>query len=228
MVAERERQFRVARRQAKRMAAVQQRSPAERDRFVVGIVPYNRARLSRLPATRRRAFEAHLRSCLDDALRDLGAGVTPAEAMARDPHPAPMDPAVQGVLWAACATCRGQCCMGGGPRHAFITTDSVRAYLVRTGERDPATILAAFRAHMPTHSLTGGCVYQGATGCTLPRDMRASLCNRFLCDSLVDLTTAVHAAHATHPPTGAFLMRREGRRLSGGRFALPILPARAT
>ena len=144
-------------------------------------------------------------------------------------QPEPLPSSVQQVLWAACATCRGSCCRLGAASHAFQTGDSLRAYRLQyRPDASDAEILAAYRAHLPERSLTGGCVYQAETGCALPREMRSGICNRYLCDGLLALKEQIEQAPADRPIQGAYLLHsRFSTSLYGGRVVLPILPPQA-
>jgi hypothetical protein len=144
----------------------------------VAVVPANTRRLTTLPARRRRALREYLRECIDEAWRLGGL---------RRPRLAPdgTESGGRARLAAACATCRGHCCGRGGD-HAFLDIDAMRGYIGRTRPRSPAAVLRAFLRHVPAHSYRDSCVYHGRDGCTLPRTMRANVCNVFYCKALHD------------------------------------------
>ena len=205
------------------------------ERFAAAVTPRNTARVSRLPAHRREAFLAHLREQLavlaaEEAGREAPAvrdhGLVPVSPWPRE-QPAPLEPELQQLLWSACATCRGSCCRLGAQTQAFLTANTLRGYRKTTPGLDDDAMVEAYRARLPERTLTDGCVFQGERGCVLPREMRAPICNAFLCTTLRQLVAEQVATPPERPLQGAYLVHLHGRRLQGGRFALPILPAEA-
>jgi hypothetical protein len=91
--------------------------------------------------------------------------------------PTPLDDA---SILAVCRTCRGNCCKSG-ENHAYLT----RAVLsrVKTEQRiaNDSSLLQSYLDRVPEAAQRGGCIFQGAAGCALPRPMRSETCNRFLC-----------------------------------------------
>ena len=66
----------------------------------------------------------------------------------------------------------------------------------RIHQREPDAMAREFLRHLPRVSYSGSCVYHGRTGCGLPREMRAAICNRFYCGSLREQWTALAAPTA--------------------------------
>lgn len=158
---------------------------ADAERMLIAPVPFQDGPVRALPPERRAAFEAHL----DDILARAFEAPDTMPMTLPPTNPAEEPPIVD----AACAACQGLCCRkGGGSAHAFLTPQTV-VYLLRadpdlTAEELRQTYLDA----LPERSVAGSCVYQSDEGCTLSREFRASLCNRFYC----------HDLYALHDQTG--------------------------
>ena len=115
-----------------------------------------------------------------------------------------------GMVAAACATCRGECCTAGGS-HAFLRQDSitrVRARLAESGPDDAAGMLTQYRRYLPLRHYRGSRVYHEEGGCALPRDLRSILCNRYHCSELTEL-----ARVRDDKPPAAYVGAADGTRL---------------
>lgn len=170
-------------------------------------VPGQRAGLAPVTRAQVRALKRHLL----DALRDLRAARRPERLIQR--RAAEPKGFVAQVVAAGCRHCRGSCCMAGGT-HAFIderTLARVRA------EQPGLTVRGIIRAYVDAvapEAYQGSCVFHGAQGCTLPRPLRAELCNAYYCDGLARLLKdgAAHArtvAIATHDGEVMLVHRHE-------------------
>ncbi len=211
--------------EARRARAAARRGMSHEDvaTYPVALLPRNDDRVSRLPRTRRAAHEAHLRESLADARRSLAASRRPPVAPTAVSMPAttPERQAEAELLLAGCAACRGRCCRQGGD-HAFISEVEMLALLQRLPGADDDTIIAHYLQHLGTHTMTHGCVYQGALGCTLSADLRADICHRFLCTGLLMLQGKFNDGQ----PVRAYLIHRRGEALSGDRFVeIPVREA---
>ncbi|MGC8475706.1 MAG: hypothetical protein ACP5NP_05065 [Acetobacteraceae bacterium] len=139
---------------------------------------YAPAPLAPLPAARKRAFMAHLRAELDEA---FGPRRPRPRRAAGAPPSAP--PSAGAFIAAACATCRGACCANGG-EHAYFDVDAIRRQREARPELTRAALEASYAAALEGERHAGSCVFHGAAGCVLPREMRGDLCNSFLCSEL--------------------------------------------
>ena len=74
----------------------------------------------------------------------------------------------------------------GSGDHAYLDVDTILAYVLRRADPSPAAVLRAYLRRLPARSYRNSCVYHAADGCSLPRDMRAAICNRFYCRAIVD------------------------------------------
>lgn len=83
-----------------------------------------------------------------------------------------------------CAHCQGHCCQHGLGWHAFMDLRSLQRWVDTQCGATLADAVAHFMAQVPAEHADGGCLYQGASGCVLPRDQRADICNGFACPPL--------------------------------------------
>lgn len=185
--------------------------------FPLTLVPHNNAPSRKLPARRKRRLREHLARVLNLAISQREA-VAKGTAEPRPDLPPLVPPAKElaHVMLQACIGCRGFCCRTGG-EHAYITQDTMQAYLEAHPDESPDAIIETYLAHVPERTLDGGCVFQHANGCALPREMRGDLCNRYYCGSLVDFQSA---RHADLPPK-AFFVPTQNQRLGHPVFAAP-------
>ena len=179
----------------------------------VAIVPRHQARLRPLALRRKRAFLARVRALVATARRTSAAD----DDRTLDP-PAELDATATRVVVATCSACRGSCCGNGGD-HAFLRTRTLREFMAAHPTLDDHAIVDAYAAWLPERTLQPGCVYQAAQGCTLPRAMRSSICNAYLCGGLRRALLL-----ANHDTRGVFVAHRDGDRVRGGRLReLPVL-----
>jgi hypothetical protein len=89
------------------------------------------------------------------------------------------------VLRAGCATCQGFCCKGGG-EHAYIDERTMAHVRRDRPELDARQLIRCYLDALAPLSYAGSCLFHGAQGCTLPRSLRAELCNSYYCDGLRD------------------------------------------
>lgn len=177
--------------------------------WLVALVPAHRAALQPTAAERHAAF-AH-------RLRELVAFVR-AHGPDEDPRTLAEPPAMRDLaarlVSATCSACGGACCGNGGD-HAFLRSGTVRAFMTRHPHLDDDGVVAAYLAFLPREAMHPGCVYQGVAGCTLPRDMRSTICNAYLCGGLQH---ALHALQALAPgeTRGVYVAQRDGRAVTGG------------
>ncbi len=168
-------------------------------------IPPNALR-ARLPANadplapqdpgRRAAFEQHLRDILRSPSPDREEVDAPPPPTGRDALSA-----------AACTACRGSCCRSGGD-HAYLTEETVARVLQGRPELGPAQLREDYLRRLPDRTVLNSCIFHGATGCGLPREMRSTTCNLHLCGKLTDLLKVL--PEASPPPVFAVLF--DGRR----------------
>lgn len=155
----------------------------------VVIVPRYQGRLTRLSRDRRATFLEHLRRIIWEAVE------APGDARRKQylggPNPAQADFAV----W-ACTACGGDCCSKGGT-HAYLDDETIKRVASERHIRSRRTLSALYEQHLPDESHAGSCVFHAAEGCTLPRELRSDLCNRFYCTPLRRLFQNHEDPHGT-------------------------------
>lgn len=180
--------------------------------FPVVLLPANTRELVPLPAASRATFLAHLHIIAARAFaQPLASDASDDGADARDDVDAQLSEQVNagvamshdaglpaGMVEGGCGTCRGACCTAGGT-HAFLKEESllrVRRQLLSAVDT-PEALVAHYEAALPAMHYDGSCVFHDRMGCTLARGMRSSLCNRYQCGGLTQLSRALSAAGAT-------------------------------
>lgn len=151
-------------------------APAE---MLVGVVPYQNKPVEPLDPERRAAFAAHLEAIAAEgfAIEDPGEYHSPQNRLK-------LDAPESAIADAGCATCQGGCCALGGPSMAFLDKWDVCRYRMTVADPTPAGFVDRCLSYLPARSVRNACVYQSATGCTVPRDERAVICNTFQCKGL--------------------------------------------
>ncbi len=145
-------------------------------------VPAMRRVLTDLPEDRRTEFVAHLTSIVDSSFDENNV----IESVAVDSDQVVIDQCVANplpILSAACGTCQGECCHNGGT-HAFVSTKLIAGMRCVNPGISPQELIDLYLAYLPQRSFNESCVYHQATGCALPRAMRAEICNQWECEDL--------------------------------------------
>ena len=96
----------------------------------------------------------------------------------------------------ACTTCRGACCLQGAG-HAFIRSEEIAKRFLDEPELTSESVIDQYLSFIPEVSYEGSCVYHGAEGCVLPRQIRSSTCNQFHCAGIVDALPAISDSPST-------------------------------
>ncbi len=154
------------------------------------MLPANTRETVPLPSDTRELFLTRLRDVID--------GVLAQPIREEDAPQSALDDTAQvsAVVARSCSTCRGECCTAGRD-HAFLRPES----LVRVRAQHPAVdadaMLATYASYLPERHYRGSCVYHTPTGCNLPRDWRANICNRYVCGGLSQLQRSL--SDAQHP-----------------------------
>ncbi len=143
------------------------------------LVPSNRNPAVPLSAESRAAFIANLSESVAAARRGDGSTEVPEWLRGRPVEEAEAEP-----LLAGCIACRGYCCLAGGTK-AFLSPSAIRRVWPSGPEAaNEEEIIETYRRHLPDEHIEDGCVFQGAEGCVLPRDLRSPTCNLFLCPDM--------------------------------------------
>ncbi len=160
----------------------------------VVLIPGGTRELVRLPAARREAFARHLDSVLAQAEAEWTPLLPPREETDSPTNGLADADADLPVLARACVFCRGRCCETGGDK-AWIEVATIQRILAGQDTPDVDGLRAAYLDRLPEMSHEGSCVFHGERGCTLPRELRSRVCNRFACTGLAAL-----AANWKQPP----------------------------
>ncbi|NNE52603.1 MAG: hypothetical protein HKN30_09400 [Sulfitobacter sp.] len=165
-------------------AAAEESGQPDLDMISYGLAPYVDLPLVPQPEVRRRDFAAHLRAIIAESFSATEQSGEPPAEPEDDPgykrrrgqeEPDPM------ALNAACIACQGDCCLQGGTRHAFLKKPHIDYVRWCAPEAEAEEILEIYLSHLPDQSISGSCLYHGEFGCTLPRGLRANICNSFQC-----------------------------------------------
>ncbi|HET7408624.1 MAG TPA: hypothetical protein VFJ13_00355 [Paracoccaceae bacterium] len=150
----------------------------------ITVVPHQHRPEGPTPQSVLARFAAQLDWLIDEAFASPPGDDPPRDETPEEP-----------LLNAACALCRGWCCLSGLENHAHLKLEDVRRYRRRDPGATPAEVRAAYFAHLPAESVLLSCVYHGKSGCTLPRRLRNKLCNDFHCRGQRLLTEGRDAGH---------------------------------
>lgn len=115
-------------------------------------------------------------------------------------------PAGAGVL---CAQCGGHCCAQGGTLDAFIDAEVLQRWQQEHPGSSLDDAIDDYLAQLPALHIKNGCGFQGATGCVLPRERRAPVCNRYACNPLLELAKVLQ----DEPARAAVVLTADGRQL---------------
>lgn len=135
-------------------------------------LPSFRGRLAPRDPARVKAMVRHLRRELHDAAKASPGRMVRSNVPDADPD----------IVATACGACGGHCCRKGG-NDGFLDTDD----LVRIGRAlrlNRTKLEAAYTAAVADATYRDSCIFHGARGCTLPREMRSRICNAYYCGPL--------------------------------------------
>ncbi|HAS50689.1 MAG TPA: hypothetical protein DCS21_02655 [Gammaproteobacteria bacterium] len=172
----------------------------EPDTFQLAVVPAAIHRITRLPASRRREFRDYLKPLTDRAVALPAIPVVEPDSTMESASM--QETRLSAASGSACACCQGYCCRGGAYTHAYLGVETLQRYVAARPDQPPDQILAAYLRYIGKETSEGSCVYQRADGCSLPREMRATICNNFYCGGLREFRAKVPA---TGPVRGFFV-----------------------
>jgi hypothetical protein len=142
------------------------------------VVPDDLARSQRQPRERQ---QAHVNFLFDLCLKSV-ASRGAESGMQRQQLPADLEPPAE-MASNVCRVCQGACCHLG-KEEAFLDRAAIRRFIALSGICDPLEIVYAYFGYLPQTAVADACVYQTDRGCTLPRWMRADICNAYRCKGL--------------------------------------------
>jgi hypothetical protein len=147
---------------------------------VRSVLPANADPLVPQDPSRRAHFAQHLAEITEAAILDEAR--LPSDPVDVEPRTNGRDSLSAGV----CAACRGSCCRAGGDQ-AYLTEETMVRSLRAHPDWTLAQLMDAYLKHLPAETVLNSCIYHSAKGCGLPRDLRSSTCNRYLCGKLKNL-----------------------------------------
>jgi hypothetical protein len=169
------------------------------------LLPTGPQRRSKLPERRRQRYRAHLLRIIAEAQTLVPLTVpapaaapelqTPSVADSSAPPEATLSSNLPGRL---CGLCGGGCCTSGGDT-AYLSAATIQRVLAQQPDLQADQLLDAYLAYLPGKPQTDSCVNHGAQGCTLPRALRADICNDYVCQSLARVESALEAASQATP-----------------------------
>lgn len=146
------------------------------------IVPGFHGQLAAPSPQRREQFRATLQSEMTRALSDVRrSGPEQSDSGTQSDEPADEPPSL--LIMNACATCGGECCRHGRD-DAFLRAPFLARRLQKEPDREPQDIIDNYLDRIPAASFEDSCLYHTPTGCALPRTLRSTACNEFLCRGL--------------------------------------------
>lgn len=143
-------------------------------------IPGGDTQLGPVPPEQRDALREHLDGLVQRLAHEPG-GAAPAAAAAADTSDLPRAADV-------CGACGGHCCRLARDHHAFLDEAALRRLLAARPEFSAEALPDLYLAHLPAQHVEESCAFHGQSGCTLPREMRADLCNRYACEGLIEAT----------------------------------------
>jgi hypothetical protein len=100
----------------------------------------------------------------------------------RQTYPQPTGFAAR-VASTACSLCKGWCCRNGGD-DAYLDDQTMARVRRGRSDLDAAALIRLYAERVPEVAYEGSCIFHGNKGCTLDRDLRADICNRYFCGGL--------------------------------------------
>jgi hypothetical protein len=165
-------------------------APTDTASYPVTIIPCDRDVPAPLNSERREALREHVVAVATLALDHVRGIVVEDDAkpIVRPLLPTPSAD-VGAFLMGACSACRGACCKSGA-EHAYLTKHTMLHYQHEHPNSTLEQIVDAYLAALVPETMSRGCIYQHAEGCSLPRAMRSVTCNQFYCEPLYELRLA--------------------------------------
>ncbi len=152
--------------------------------FPVVLVPHQERNPAPLPDERIASFRNHLETVVRNALDpDFEYDDLTLLAQNLTPESIGFPPGLTSWMGRICTACRGQCCEAGGDT-AFLDVPTLKRFAARHQEMSADRIVDSYMSKLPDRNLEGACVYQSETGCALPREDRAAICNSYECAGL--------------------------------------------
>jgi hypothetical protein len=149
------------------------------------VLPSGPRRARPLALARRERYRAHL-----EAMAAEAAAIT-ADAPAEGSCDTEVAATAAGSLLPGqlCGLCGGGCCTRGAD-HAYVSAVTLRRFMDAQPHLAAGEVVAAYLARLTGATQAGSCINHTRAGCSLPREMRSDICNRFACAPLAKVLTA--------------------------------------
>lgn len=143
-------------------------------------LPSQHRPLGKASEARREAFRAHL----DGLIAQCESEGWDAPGVSRtEPLSDPTTDALDAVSVQGCIGCGGHCCQTGST-HAWLAQETIRRLQIDSPGITAETIRSMYHDRLGGLTYIDSCVYHGAQGCLLPREIRSDKCNTHWCGDL--------------------------------------------
>lgn len=123
-----------------------------------------------------------------------------------DAQPSDYEDAPPVELEALCKGCQGDCCTLAVGRKAYIDAKTAKRAGLYINEESAAEVALNYISYLPEQHVQGSCLFHGADGCALPRQMRSETCNKYACRAAREMLNRID----THNPDGVLCLAGEG------------------
>jgi hypothetical protein len=168
-----------------------QAKPFPQPPYVISI-PTGRADPQRLSETRFKIYKSHLETIIEKAFSEQPPdGIfdqvkTSSEELRAATELLEMNPSLKTVSEHLCATCKGGCCPEGG-NIAFLRVSTMMRIRKMLPDHSAEELLNEYISRLSEQPIKNSCINQTQSGCSLPRELRASVCNVFFCKDIRDI-----------------------------------------
>ncbi|MDH5325468.1 MAG: hypothetical protein OEZ68_15245 [Gammaproteobacteria bacterium] len=164
----------------------QQSFKAEPDSAAIAVLPANTLQMRPIPDSRKVAFVGYLNMIADElATTDLQKLDEIIDKRVSDY--CELFDEERKLLGKACATCRGYCCVTVGEKNAFLDAIIMRRFWRENPQLTTGQLVDLYTGYIASECVEHSCLYHSDLGCRLPRNMRAYICNEYLCPPLLTL-----------------------------------------
>ena len=166
--------------------------------FPISVVPFHTRPTVPVSPEEREGLLAFLEKLREDVFSHEAATKTALSQANAEPTVDAEAPnaSLATLLGKVCGVCEGFCCHHGAASHAFLDQQTLLRFLAEHPDMQAGGAVLAYLQHVPEEHYRGSCIYHTKTGCNLPRDMRARICNAYECRGLTDTREHFARTHA--------------------------------
>ena len=156
--------------------------------FPIAVVPFRSCRTVPVSEGEREELLRFLEQLLREisSIRHAAPTMPPNPPIEQSVNADPRNDDSAALLGKVCGVCEGYCCRYGATQHAFLDEEALSRSLAQRPGMQIGEVAVEFIRHVPEEHYEGSCIYHTKTGCNLPRDMRARMCNTYECRGLKD------------------------------------------